>query len=56
MVNEYSGEPLTAVMPAVALQQLWEVIGVVGRALLAVSVMVVVVGLSGMMIVLRKER
>jgi putative ABC transport system permease protein len=52
MVNEYSGEALTAVMPAAALQQLWEIVGVVEKALLAVSVFVVLVGLTGMLVAL----
>ena len=31
MINEYKSEPLTAVLPAVALQQLWNIIGVVEK-------------------------
>jgi putative ABC transport system permease protein len=50
MVNEFENEPLTAVLPAVALQQLWTVTGVVERTLLAVSAFVVLVGLSGMLV------
>lgn len=50
MVNEYKGEPLTAVLPAVALQELWEIVGVVEKTLLAVSGFVVLVGLSGMLV------
>ena len=50
MVNEYKGEPLSAVMPAVALQELWGIVGIVEKALLAVSVFVVVVGLTGMLV------
>ena len=50
MVNEYENEPLTAVMPAVALQQLWTVTGVVEKTLLAVSAFVVLVGFSGMLV------
>jgi len=49
-VNEYEGEPLTAVLPAVALQQLWGIIGVVEKTLLAVSACVVLVGLAGMLV------
>lgn len=51
-VNEYSREPLLAILPGVALQELWDLIGVAERALLAVSGFVVVVGLSGMLIAL----
>jgi len=51
-VNEYPGEPLTAVLPGVALQEVWEITGVVEKSLFAVSVLVVVVGLSGMLVAL----
>jgi putative ABC transport system permease protein len=49
-VNEYEGEPLSAVLPAVALQELWEIVSVVENTLLAVSGFVVLVGLSGMLV------
>ena len=48
-INEYREEPLTAILPGVALQQLWKLIGVAEKALLAVSSFVVVVGLFGML-------
>ena len=51
-VNQYPKEPLLAILPGVALQELWELIGVAEKALLAVSGFVVVVGLSGMLIAL----
>ena len=51
-INTYAGEPLLAVLPGVALDQLWQVVGVAERTLLAVSAMVVVVGLSGLVAVL----
>lgn len=51
-VNEYRAEPLLAVLPGVALDQLWQVVGVAERALLAVSGMVVVVGLCGLVAVI----
>jgi putative ABC transport system permease protein len=50
-VNDYEKEPLLAVMPGVALEQLWQVVGVAEKALLAISAMVVVVGLSGLIAV-----
>ncbi|MDB6000322.1 MAG: transporter permease [Rhizobacter sp.] len=50
-VNNFEGEPLLAVLPGVALDQLWSVIGVVEKTLLAVSALVVVVGLGGMVAV-----
>lgn len=51
-INEYGGEPLSAVLPGVALDQLWQVVGVAERALLAISTMVVIVGLSGLVAVI----
>ena len=51
-VNNYPSEPLLAIMPGVALQELWDLIGVAEKALLAVSAFVVIVGLSGMLIAL----
>ncbi len=48
-INEYRREPLSAIMPGVALQQLWSLIGVAEKALLVVSALVVVSGLIGMM-------
>ncbi|MDJ0988154.1 MAG: ABC transporter permease [Desulfobacterales bacterium] len=51
-VNEYPQEPLLAILPGVALQELWDLIGTAEKALLAVSGFVVVVGLSGMLIAL----
>jgi len=47
-INEYRGEPLTAILPGVALQQLWSLVGTAETALLAVSAMVVVTALLGM--------
>lgn len=47
-VNQYRGEPLLGVMPGVALDELWQTIGIVERSLLAVSALVVLVGLSGL--------
>ncbi len=49
MINEYSGEPLSAIMPAVALQELWQLVGVVETALLVVSAFVLAVGLAGLL-------
>jgi putative ABC transport system permease protein len=52
MVNEYSGEPLTAILPGATLLEVWEVVGIAERALFAVSALVVVVGLAGMLVAL----
>jgi putative ABC transport system permease protein len=51
VVNEYPGEALVGVMPGVALAQLWQVVGIAERVLLAVSAMVVAVGLAGLVAV-----
>jgi len=50
MVNEYEAEPLSAALPGVALQELWEIVGVAERALAAISGFVVVVGLAGLLV------
>lgn len=47
-VNTYREEPLLAILPGVALQQLWDVMGTAESALLAVSILVVATGLLGM--------
>jgi putative ABC transport system permease protein len=51
-VNEYRGEPLLAVLPGATLQELWGLVGVAEQALLAVSAMVVLVGLAGLVAVI----
>lgn len=51
-INEFEDEPLSAILPGVALLELWEIVGLVEDTLLAISVFVVVVGLSSMLIVL----
>ncbi|MBP6490334.1 MAG: ABC transporter permease, partial [Thauera sp.] len=50
-LNAHTGEPLTAILPGATLQQLWGLVGIAERALLAVSALVVVVGLAGMVAV-----
>lgn len=47
-VNEYPEEPLTAVLPGIALQELWSVVGVAETALAAVSMVVVAAAAFGM--------
>lgn len=44
-INNYRQEPLLAVIPAIALTQLWQVVGVIERILFAISLCVAVVGL-----------
>ena len=50
-VSDYADEPLMAVLPGVALDELWEVVGVGEKALLGMSVMVGVVSLAGLVAV-----
>ena len=51
-VNEYRAEPLLAVLPGATLQELWNLVAVAERALLAVSALVVLVGLAGLVAVM----
>lgn len=51
-INAFEGEPLTAVMPGMALDQLWQTVGGAERALQALSWLVLAVGLSGLMAVM----
>ncbi|MEL6598036.1 MAG: ABC transporter permease [Pseudomonadota bacterium] len=48
-INDYRAEPLMAILPGVALQELWQIVGVAETALIGVSGMVVVTALIGMM-------
>ena len=47
-INEYAEEPLSAILPGAALQELWGLIGTAETALGAVSIMVVITALLGM--------
>jgi putative ABC transport system permease protein len=51
-INDYRKEPLLAILPGVALQQLWEMMSVAENALVIVSWMVVAVGFAGMLSVM----
>lgn len=51
-INDYSREPLTAILPGVALRQLWSLVGLADTALRVISVFVVVTGLLGMLTVI----
>lgn len=48
-INEYPEEPLLAVLPGVALQELWQIVGVAETALVGVSFMVMLTALLGLM-------
>jgi putative ABC transport system permease protein len=51
-VAQYRDEPLLAVLPGVALDELWRNVGTGEKALLLVSAMVVAVGLAGLIAVI----
>jgi len=51
-INDYPGEPLTAILPGVTLQEVWEIVGAAEKTLFVVSVLVVAVGLAGMLVAL----
>ena len=51
-VNQFQGEPLTAILPGATLQEVWEIVGAAEKTLFAVSILVVVVGLAGMLVAL----
>lgn len=47
-VSTYTGEPLMAILPGVALDELWSVIGIGENALLLMSALVALVSLAGL--------
>ena len=51
-LNQYAGEPLSAILPGVALSRLWQVMGQFEKALLAIGAFVVVTSLVGLVAVL----
>jgi putative ABC transport system permease protein len=48
-INQFRGEPLLAILPGVALQELWSLMGTAEQALFVVSLFVVLTGLIGML-------
>jgi putative ABC transport system permease protein len=48
-LNDYPDEALLAILPGVALTQLWDLVGIADTALLIVAAFVVLAGLLGMM-------
>jgi putative ABC transport system permease protein len=51
-INDYKVEPLTAILPSLALDQLWQVLGKADNVLLLVSTISVIVGFVGLMVVI----
>ncbi len=50
-INEYSGDPLLAIFPGIALHELWQLMAVAENALLIISSLVVIASLIGMLTV-----
>ncbi len=50
-INNYTGEPLLAILPGVALQELWSLVRVAEKALLMVSLFVIAAAFVGMVAV-----
>lgn len=48
-VNSFAGEPLMSILPGVALDELWEVVGAGEQALLLMSGLVALVSMAGLM-------
>ena len=48
-INEYTEEPLLAIIPGVALEQLWSLVGIADQALMLIAAFVVLAGLLGML-------
>lgn len=50
-INDYTAEPLLAIFPGIALHELWSLMSVAEKALLIISLFVVVAALTGMLAV-----
>ena len=58
-INEFGGEPLMAILPGVALTELWQMMGLLENALRLISLLVLgsaVLGLSAMLLASMRER
>lgn len=58
-INEYASEPVVAILPGVALSELWRMIGVLENTLLLVSILVFIaacLGVSSMLLASIRER
>lgn len=51
-INESRDEPLTALLPGATLLEVWDIVAGAERTLIAISILVVVIGLAGMLIAL----
>lgn len=58
-INQFSAEPLTAILPGVALSELWQVLGQFEKTLLAISGFVVLtslIGVTAVLLALQRQR
>ena len=58
-INEYEGEPLLAILPGVALAELWRLMGTIENVFLVISILILVsslFGMSTMMLASMRER
>ena len=51
-INQFKGEPLTAVIPGVTLAELWRTLGTIEGGLRVVGALTIIVGLIGMLVAL----
>jgi putative ABC transport system permease protein len=51
-ISEFEGEPLMGILPGIALDELWDVVGIGERGLLAMSLLVSLVSLAGLVAVI----
>lgn len=51
-ISEFEGEPLMAILPGVALDDLWDMVGIGERGLLAMTLLVSLVSLAGLVAVI----
>ena len=51
-ISEFEGEPLMAILPGVALDELWDVVGIGERGLLAMTMLVSLVSFAGLVAVI----
>ncbi len=51
-INNYKSEPLLAIIPGIALMELWKVVGAIEKVMLIIAALVVVTGLLGMLAII----
>ncbi|MBR8536086.1 ABC transporter permease [Carboxylicivirga mesophila] len=46
-INEYTNEPLTAIMPVITLLELWEIVKPIEQTLIIISILVLIIAMAG---------